>query len=89
MSGKNVTRAEFVQKLTEMVKNGAKVEYFSTETPQKWAKTHNPAQDFDDSWANFGENDAGNVRTIIDGHLVDISWRRTLDYIKALEEAQK
>lgn len=85
MSGKSQTRAEFVQKLTEMIKNGAKVEVFSPKTPQRWSETHNPTQDI----ADFCENSTENVRTIIDGHLVDISWRRTLDFIRALEEASR
>lgn len=45
MSGKSTTRAEYVQKLCEMVTEGAKVEVFSPETPKNWPKTHNPAQD--------------------------------------------
>jgi hypothetical protein len=49
MSGKSVTRAEFVRNLCEMVKNGANIKFFTPETPKNWPKTHNPAQDIKDS----------------------------------------
>lgn len=85
MSGKGISRREFVQKLIDSQPD---VRFFTPKSkiPQEM---HNPAQDIADFCAKFGEKPASNVRTVIDGHLVDISWNRTLVYIRGLAETQR
>jgi hypothetical protein len=89
MSGKSMKRSEFVQNLLSAAVNQPANAHFFAPDAKIQQKMHNPAQDFADFCANFGENRQSNVRTIIDGHLVDISWRRTLEYIRGLAEAEK
>lgn len=89
---KHITRAEFVRQLAQRVKDGAKVEVF-TETHEKWPKKHNPAQDSANATQEIEFSDTGlreirnrNTRTLVEGHLVDNSWRRTQDSIRGLPE---
>lgn len=49
MNGRPVTRAEFVRKLCETVKNGPDIKFFTPETTKNWPKSHNPTEDLKES----------------------------------------